>query len=850
MGYFSMLQKCSRNEGGWTGYKYTGSAAAGADLVSEDTWCVVYTANVIYEGEMEKISGLTVSTNFVNPLSSGNPCTVSCYLYTSDPTSGGNAAVTAAPFNYVASAAASFEASTVGDYISFSFSGLNIRPSQVYFWFRSTVSYESFGSNSIYHYATGNYSSAMNTGTRTPQLQGSFVGTNSGADGGGVEGEEYTAIASGAYGSIFARQNFSYSRAWHTASYTALSFTGSGAARFVCSHGSGGDSFLQMRAYLSTDSGFDKYAGRPSGTIVASVSGNDSYNFKADVVSGQTYYLWTVIDYCGTDTVPLNLSIIPEAWNYTLVNLGSHTNIDQSTRTFTMNMGAFQTGRMALSFAYSAYVEVTVSGSEGAFSAMILVSEGENIDNATGLPLRYTSSFYMNGSGSMSVEKGKNYYFFAIYNGGSEAGAVTFTIKPPPVVWTQSGNSSYSMLASTASSYLSLGVEKYHFIKLSVAHSGFLWLKGTNISSSGYGNPCVYICDKDCFNSYYGYPMSTVSSVYLYEGYETPVDLIAGQDYYIYIVNTDHNQALSAVLTLRPTEAPIGYSDEGQRRHQIESSLIQEKYLRRYGYTLDILSYKYRGETKVSLGKSSWNSGNTVVHLRAYLCREAGIDNKSGLPLGTVLSSYTGLGENFSFSFTAQEDVEYYLYTVCEEIYGAYAAQMELSIISPPARYFSVTDTGEYYALADPIQYEASPGESGVLRLELSFEKAGVATIEGSLSSGSDYLMAWVSSTPYMDGRSGRPSQNIIVSASGNAGEPGFSLSFPVRRLESVYLFVRGEGVYDAADFILSVSHRAGAMRLYLQGEYKMAQPHVFYEDRWQAAMPLCFADGSWHSGG
>lgn len=848
MGYFSKLQKRSRNENGWSGYKYTGSAAAGADLVSEDTWCVVYAANVVYEGNLEKISGLTVATNFVNPLSSGNPCTVSCFLYTSDPTSGGSIAVAAPPPGYLASAMASFEASTVGDYISFDFSGLDMRPSQVYFWFCSTVSYESFGSNSIYHYATGNYSAALNTGTRTPQLQGSFVGTNSGEDAGGVEGEEYTAVASGSYSSIFAQRDFSYSRAWHTASYTALSFTGSGEASFSCSHGGGGDGFLQMRAYLTIGSGFDKYTGRPTGTIVASTSGGDSYSFSAQVQSGQSYYLWTVIDYCGTDTVPLSLSVSPGAWSYTLSNKGSSANIAQSARTFSMSMSAFQTGRMTLSFAYSAYVELTVGASSEAFSAMVLVSDGQNIDNATGLPLEYNESFYMGGSGSMFVEKGRTYYFFAIYNGGSEAGTVSFSITPPPVIWTQGGSNSYSQLKTTASPAISLGTEKYHFIKLSVACSGFLWLSGTNINS-GYGSMCVYICPRDCFDSYYGYPSDTISSVYIYDEYETPVDLIAGQDYYLYVVNTDPAQTLRGTLKLRPAEMPEGYWQEGQDYHRVDGSFVYEQSIGRYSYTLNTLSCKYRGETTLSLAKSVWDSGKTV-HLRAYLCSSPGIDEISGTPTGTVLKSYTGKGETFSFTFTAQEDVEYYLYTVCEEIYGGYTAQMDLSVISPPARYFSVTETGEYYALEGQSRYEASPGESGVLRLELSFAKGGVVRVEADNVSGSDYLMAWISSTPYLDGRSGAPAQEIIKSASGRAGSPGFSLGFPVRQLESVYLFVRGEGVYDSADFGLNISHRPAALRLYMQGEYKMAQPYVFYEGRWQAAMPLCHSEGNWYSGG
>ena len=456
MAYFTRLQKRARNENGWSGWMYTGSAAAGADLVSEDTWCVVYAADVIYESERERLTSLTLSTNFVNPLSSGNPCTVGCYLYTSEPTQGGSFDISAPPAGYVASAFDSFEASTVGSFRSFGFGGLDMRPARLYFWFTSTVSYESFGSNSIYHYATGNYSAALNTGTRTPAITGGFVGGGSGSNGGTDSGGEYTALASGSYAAIFAQLDFSLSRTWHSASYTALSFTGSGTVRFSCSHGAGGDSFLQLRAYLTEDSSFDSLSGRPAGAVLASRSGGDSYSFDCEVVSGRTYYLWTVIDYCGTDTVPLEISIVPERWSYSLSDKGSSGSIAQSERTFSMSMSAFQTGRMALSFAYSGYVEIRVSAGEGAFNAMVFVSQQQNIDSATGIPLEYSSSFSMGYSSSMTVEKGKTYYFFALYNGGSEAGTVSFTVIPPPLIWTQGGSNSYSLIKTAVSTHVSL----------------------------------------------------------------------------------------------------------------------------------------------------------------------------------------------------------------------------------------------------------------------------------------------------------------------------------------------------------------------------------------------------------
>ena len=844
MGYFTRLRKRSRNESGWSGWKYTGSAAAGADLVSEENWCVVYAAEAVYESDRERISSLSVATNFVNPLSSGNPCTVCCYLYTSDPTQNGSFQVSSVPPGYIASAADSFEANTAGSYIAFSFTGLDMRPTGLYFWFTSSVSYESFGSNQIYHYATGNYSAALGTGTRTPALTGGFVGGGSGSSGGTDTAGEYTAVAAGSYSSIYAQRDFSISGKWHSASYTALSFTGSGTARFSCSHGGGGDSFLQLRAYLTKGSGFDKSGGIPTGTVLASQSGGDWYSFECQVQSGQTYYLWTIIDYCGTDTVPLDISIIPESWSFSLVNKGSSTNIAQSAKSFSMSMAAFQTGRMTLSFAYGGYTDISVSAGEGAFNAVLFVSEQQNIDSATGLPLDYSESFSLGYTASMMVEKGKTYYFFAIYNGGSEAGSVSFTITPPPVIWIQSGSNSYSLIKSAVSPSVSLGVQRYHCIKLSTADSGLLWLKANSITED-YGGLCVYVSTKDCFDSQYGYPTQTESSLWLYEGYESPIDLIAGKNYYFYVVNDDYSRSVQASLTLTPALPPEGYSEELRRDHVVEDSFISEQYIRRYSYSLNILSFRYRGQAVLSLAKPERESGKTV-HLRAYLCSESGMDAAKGLPTGTVLASYTGGKESFSISFTAEEERAYYLYTVCEEIYGDYTADVELSVISPPPRYFSVTETGEYLGLGEELRYSAAPGESGVLRLELSFMSGGVAQISAVPTAGTGYLMGWLSLSPYLDGYRGEPAQDTVKSARGSSDSPTLSMKCPVRGLTSYYLFIRGSGLYDKAEFTVSLSRSPAAAAVYREGKSVRAQPYIYHNGRWRAAMALCRKGESW----
>lgn len=184
MGYFSPLQKCARNSSGWGGW----SALGGADYVAEYEKCVVYRAAANYAAGESGIAALSIGTNFVNPLTSGTAATAGCYLYTFDPTSGGSAAVMSPPGGYIAATSAEFSASNVGRYILFSFPEIAGTPEALYFWFTLSVSAAAYGSNQVYHYATGNWNAALGTGTRTPAIYGGLSGGTGGSGGGGVSG--------------------------------------------------------------------------------------------------------------------------------------------------------------------------------------------------------------------------------------------------------------------------------------------------------------------------------------------------------------------------------------------------------------------------------------------------------------------------------------------------------------------------------------------------------------------------------------------------------------------------------------------------------------------------------------
>ena len=853
MGYFRRLQKRARNESGWSAYSYTGSRAAGADLVSEDTWCVVYGTDVVYESESEYISSLSLSTNFVNPLSSGNPSVVLCYLYDFDPTQNGSAAAAAPPPGYVAAVSDSFTADTAGRFRTFSFPGLSLRSERVWLWFCSTVSYEQFGSNSIYHYATGNWSASLGTGTKTPVLYGSFAGGGTGGgsgEGGDSGGGEYSVISSGTYNGIYAQRDISLSRNRLTASRTTLSFAGGGQATFSCVHGGGGDAYLRLRGYLTDSAGFDSGSGVPTGTVLASSgSASDGYSFSATVTADKSYYLWTVIDYCSDQPVPVVLTVSPGGWSYTVADMGERE-LGRWEETLSMSMGAFETGRMALSFDYSGQIRLSVLPDEEAFSGMLYISDQPDIDSASGIPLHVQSSLRLGSETAVTVEKGKVYYFFAVYNGGSEAGSLYFSLLPPEPVWELGDSAAYYMLDDTVGCGFYLGEQQYFMAELSFAHTGMAELT----AQSPYGGfeqaVTVYLCEKDCFDESTGRPTRALYSRSGLPSLSLRAQVVAGKDYWLFFRNSAEESPVSAEIYITAPEESPAFTKIYERGYTVTRDISYNTALRSFTYTLNDLYYIYRGKSTVTVEKRAGQE-DTALSFAVYLCADEGIDADSGVPTGEILAwaEASEDDDSVSLEFQAQERRYYHLYIVTPEVYGSMEAQLTVKVECPPPRYFSVTETGEAYALKEPWAYSAAPGESGVLRLELSFGCSGRARVEAVATGGTRWLMGWAALTPWLDGYQGAPVSDTLAHCAGSAAAPDLSFEFPVRQNSSIYLFVRGEGRYDAAEFDVSISCESGAVNIFHQGKTVKACPLVFSEGQWRNAEALCRSSEKWHSG-
>ena len=79
---------------------------------------------------------------------------------------------------------------------------------------------------------------------------------------------------------------------------------------------------------------------------------------NAQVSAGTAYYLFAVVERAGYTENSISIGISPESWSYTVIDRGTAQNLDQSEKSFTLSMGAFQVGRMALSFDYHSQIEL------------------------------------------------------------------------------------------------------------------------------------------------------------------------------------------------------------------------------------------------------------------------------------------------------------------------------------------------------------------------------------------------------------------------------------------------------------------------------------------------------------
>lgn len=866
MGYFGRIEKCARYYDSsaraykWGEWRYTGSSAAGVDYVNNDGLSVVYRVPVAYAAGDTGLETFALWTNYVTPTSSGNPSTAYCYLYTADPTGGRNADIATAPLGYEAFAGPlSFEASHVGSYLGFSFPALSSKPAMLYFWFTSSVQYTEFGSNQIYHYATGNYDKLLNTGTRTPAITGGFP--DPGGSGGDLGGGGYTVIASGSYTGIGYERTFSYTRVELTASYTAISFTGGGTVELSAERNGDYDNGLIMCGYLTRSTGFNTTSGKPTGGIVASSEGGSSYFIETTVESGVTYYLWTVIRQSGYIETPVKVSVKPPNWNFTIKDCGTRLNLAQQSTSFSMSVGTYQVGRLKFSLNYTATVDISMRYSGADNITVVHLSTKPDIDSSTGYPFEVKNSFMAGETTSTTLFKGVTYYFFAVCNAGLSAGTIGLTLTPPSVIWTLGSSGTHSMIASNVAHSISLANGKYNLLKLSFAYTGTALFYTDKTTIDDYRALEGFLSMSDDFDSNMGLsrdPLTGASGSMEVTGshdYLFSYPVAAGRTYYLFTKNVVANgprpNALSTTINIVPPPAPGGgYSlAESAQSLDISKELSVPAALGCYSISRREISFAYTGTAEFSVAVGAPGEGEP--QLRFYISDSEGIDLQTGIPTGTILASDTGGGLSAALECAVESRKHYYLFTVTEMVYMEISCPLVIDITPPPQGYFKISQRGEFYGVEEEVSFIASPGEGGVCLLELSFAKSGMAQITCSDTAGNvTFLRSYVSYLPTLDAATGEPSAEIITEANGSVAAPGCSLNLSVEAGTTYYLFSRDDWIYSAPGFVINIKPMPGSMRIMLGGAGVLARAYIYSQGLWHAALPMCYSSGAWHTGG
>lgn len=724
MGFFSSLQKRVRSASGWSAW----SALGGADYVAESGKCVVYRVQANYAAGDSGIAALSIGTNFVNPLTSGTAAAATCYLYGSDPTAGGDAAVTSPPGGYIASASAEFSASNVGSYILFAFPEISGTPEALYFWFTSSVGTDAYGSNQIYHYATGNWNAALETGTRTPAIYGGLTGDPGGSGG---------------------------------------------------------------------------------------TAGVDRFTIKD----------------CGT-----------------------RMDMPQSPWTGTMSMGVGEVGRIRFSFDFSVQTEVSVTSSGGAASlTRLYISTDPDIDESTGHPVSTVLQFDADGSLSAArLARGKTYYLFALFDGGINAGSVSFAFTPGAQCWYEGDRAAYTRLAADPAHSVTLGAGRYSVISLTFANSGTarFYTGSTAIERPFfvYG----YLSEEYNFDNSDGVcdPCLKMGHGSVETGdppdYDMEYAVTAGRTYYLFTRSCSADVPVSAAVHIVPPAAPSGYVLVSKpAATDAAADISYDEECTRYTVREQKVSFRYRGTACI---RAASPAGGGTAELRAYVSAAHGVDLATGTPTAQVLAQTAGVSTAADVTFFAEEGREYWVYITAEELLYAPSARLGIYIQSPPVRRYAVTETAEYASIAAETEHPASPGESGIVRLELTFKKSGAVLFSSTDAAGTHTRLAGALSR----GTDIFPATGDPVSpalASGTGTQTHYSFAALVEAGVTYYFFSRDMWLYAAPAFTIHITPVPGAMHILAGGEEKNALPYIYVSGAWRTAAPMLYSAGRWRTG-
>ncbi len=265
----------------------------------------------------------------------------------------------------------------------------------------------------------------------------------------------------------------------------------------------------------------------------------------------------------------------------------------------------------------------------------------------------------------------------------------------------------------------------------------------------------------------------------------------------------------------------------------------------RYTVREQRVSFRYRGAAHIRAASSA--DGGTA-QLRVYVTASRGVDLASGTPTAEAIAGTDGQTSAADVEFFAEEGRDYWIYITADEVLYALSARLGVYIAAPPARYFAVTESAKYEQVETAMEHSASPGESGVVRLELTFKKSGAVLFSSSAAAGTHTrLTGALSRGTDIFPSTGDPVSAVL--ASGTGAEENYSFAALVEAGVTYYFFSRDLWLYAAPAFTIHICPVPGAMHILADGEEKNALPYIYASGAWHSAAPMLYSSGRWHTG-
>lgn len=324
----------------------------------------------------------------------------------------------------------------MGSYLSFAFPAPGGAPEWVYFWFTSSAQYSAYGTNQIYHYATGNWSDAYQTGTKTPAIYGGLSGSSGGSSGGSVGVNSFTVKNHGtSYDLPQTKRSFTLTMGVGEVGRLAISFSYSVQTDILVT--TTGDAQLS-RLYFADVDAIDKNTGRPL-SIIREFD-TVGYLTATRVEKGKVYYVFAVCN-GGAASGSISFTLDPPAKKWSVGDSAEYAALKASvTRAISLTKGHYSLLKLSFAFAGTARIYTDNTTIDAEMPVMGYLSHTNAVDETygevtdcllhahgdmkTGIPPNYSMEY--------EVEADRAYYLVTRNYTASSPMSTTIHILPPP----------------------------------------------------------------------------------------------------------------------------------------------------------------------------------------------------------------------------------------------------------------------------------------------------------------------------------------------------------------------------------------------------------------------------------